>query len=166
MFTPVHLTSNPLRARGGYEKWRLAGYMLLGVYIVTIGLVVFWPVHVDDNPSGELVKTFLRTGHNQGWLPLWFSYKTVEWLSNVLMFTPGGFLLTLLLRNRTRRWVPLLALATTACIEFTQLWMPGRTSSLWDIVANTLGGTLGWAAALAILWGIYRSKKLKDSASL
>lgn len=143
----------------GMKFLRVAGSILLGIYLLLIACIVFWPVHVDDNTGGELVREFLRNGHQNGWLPLWFSYKTVEWLSNVLMFTPGGLLLTLLIPWRKRTWVPLIAFATTCFIEFTQLFMPGRTSSIWDIAANTLGGTIGWLIAIVIQWVFLKNSR-------
>lgn len=154
---PIHsvMTRNPLKSEGGHAKWRIFGYLLLACYTLAVLVIVFWPAHVDDNAGGEFVRSIVHAGHVQGWIPLWFSYQSVEWLSNVLMFTPGGFLLTLLLSPSARRWVPLCALGGTVAIECTQLVMPGRTSSVWDVVANTLGGTLGWLCALAILWVVY-----------
>lgn len=152
----AHQSINPLRVSAGHHQWRMTGFILLGVYGLCVALVVFWPVHIDANQSGEWTKVFLSSGHRQGWLPLWFTYKTLEWVSNVVMFMPGGFLLTLLMRGTSRRWVPLIALAGTTIIESVQRIMPGRTSSVWDIFANTLGGSLGWLCALAFLAVLYR----------
>lgn len=143
-------------------QWiRVLGLVLLAVYVLLVGFIVLWPTHVDDISSGRYVLMFLHTGHSQGWLPLWFTYQTVEWLSNVVMFVPGGFLMALLF-ERVRSWVPLLAFATTCGVESTQYFMPGRTSSVWDIVANTLGGTVGWGCALFLLWAVNTLRILRN----
>lgn len=150
-----HLSSQPRRKR----RWKL-GWALLLVYVALLSVVVFWPVHVDANVSGDFVQKFLHRGHQQGWLPSFITYQSVEWFSNVLMFIPGGFLLTLMVQKRWRRYVPWVAMLTTVVIETVQRGMPGRTSSLWDIVANSLGGTIGWASALLILQVASRSRFL------
>lgn len=64
-------------------------------------------------------------------------------LLNLILFLPLGLL------ARDRGWTLLRTvaslLALTAGIELTQaLWLPGRDASLGDVIANTMGGGIGW----------------------
>lgn len=126
---------------------RKIGYLLTLIYMLLVALIVLWPVHVDDNAAGGLLHDLLTRGHTEGWLPLWFNYGLVEWLSNLVMFVPGGLLLGLLLARPLRTWVPLAGLCTSLGIETIQHLMPGRTSSALDVLANFLGALLGWGLA-------------------
>jgi VanZ family protein len=78
-----------------------------------------------------------------------------DWTANVLLFVPIAFTL-MATACVDRRWsigpaiapfvMAVCAVASTA-IEFSQLYFPGRVSSLSDIVAQTIGsgiGVLGW----------------------
>jgi len=67
---------------------------------------------------------------------------------NVLMFVPFGCLLPLVLGPLDRgRRVALAACCTSVLIELYQLRMPGvRRADVNDVLANTLGAALGWAA--------------------
>lgn len=124
---------------------------ITALYLVVLAFVTLWPVHVDDNAAGGFLHNLINRGHGEGWLPAWFTYELVEWLSNVVMFVPGGFLLGLLLTPPWRWFVPLMGLATTVAIESVQHFMPGRTSSALDVLANSWGALLGWFLALVVL---------------
>jgi glycopeptide antibiotics resistance protein len=79
-----------------------------------------------------------------------FDYAWLERLSNVVMFVPLGALLELLLG--VRRWWLVLALAAafSSAVELVQLlWLPDRTASVVDVLANTIGA--GCGAALSAL---------------
>lgn len=80
-----------------------------------------------------------------------------DWLANVVLFVPLGYLLMgALCVDRSGRG-PLAALAVLPCclclsvfVEFAQLWFPPRVASLNDIVAQAIGTVLGvllWLAA-------------------
>ena len=79
-----------------------------------------------------------------------------DWVANVLLLVPIGFLWSAALSvdSRSRLWrgatVLLVAGASGLLaigIEFTQLWFPRRTVSQNDIMAETIGGLAG-----ALLW--------------
>jgi len=61
-------------------------------------------------------------------------------IQNILLFLPIGFLFRL---TTGRRGVLLLGAGLSFSIETTQLFIPARTSSIVDILANTLGAGLG-----------------------
>jgi VanZ like protein len=60
---------------------------------------------------------------------------------NVLLFMPFGFGLRL---RGTKRWLAWsVALAITVTVETLQIYIPGRDSTLSDVVTNALGGLAG-----------------------
>jgi hypothetical protein len=82
-------------------------------------------------------------------------YELYDILLNIAGFLPFGFLVTHVLKRRTRSIVALLLLtAAAACafslfIELTQYYLPSRSSSMVDVASNSLGGLLGaWIALL------------------
>ena len=84
---------------------------------------------------------------------LWFFDKYLDkqdLFLNALLFVPFGFSLGWRLDKWKFRWPPALVLTCVAsgafsfCIELTQKFMPTRTSSWFDVLANTVGGPLGW----------------------
>jgi hypothetical protein len=60
---------------------------------------------------------------------------------NVLLFIPFGFGLRLRGMNRWRAWA--LTIATTVLVETLQIYIPGRDSTLGDVVMNSVGGLAG-----------------------
>src|SRR5438874_8314278 len=76
---------------------------------------------------------------------------TSDVLLNILLFAPLGAALALHLRSIPR--CALSAALLSAAIELAQLYIPGRDSSLGDVLSNTLGGTLGaLVTRAAVLW--------------
>jgi glycopeptide antibiotics resistance protein len=80
-----------------------------------------------------------------------------DWAANILLFIPLSFLWMAALAA-DRRWYASLVAALfmlpgctllSAAIEFTQLYFPPRITSVNDIVAESLGGSLG-----TLLWVI------------
>lgn len=135
------------------------------LYLLAVAFIVLWPTHVDSGESGETLARILASGHASGWLPIWFGYGQVEWLSNVIMFMPGGAFFTWLATRPgalrpARPWlIPAGGLAATCLIETIQHFMPGRTSSPLDVLANTLGCVIGWVFALVVLKLARKPKK-------
>ncbi|MFZ5830300.1 MAG: VanZ family protein [Planctomycetota bacterium] len=79
-----------------------------------------------------------------------------DWVANILLFVPLGFFYTgsVCLDRRGRLGAAFVAGVVTlagtmasVAIEFTQIWFPGRTVSINDVVAETIG-----AAAGSMLW--------------
>ncbi|MFW2133382.1 VanZ family protein [Ectothiorhodospira haloalkaliphila] len=75
-----------------------------------------------------------------------------QWVANILLFVPLGLFWTAWLSGYVRGvwghcvvglFVALLALATTATVEFLQYWLPRREPSLLDMSGNLSGGVLG-----------------------
>lgn len=88
-------------------------------------------------------------------------------LANVLLGVPLGFALLGAARVDKRGMLPLVlwglallpvCVGVAVTVEFLQLYTPGRTCALSDVVAQTLGATAGMA-----LWGI-AGQRLTDGA--
>jgi VanZ family protein len=88
-----------------------------------------------------------------------------DWVANLLLFIPQAWLLLAAL-TVDRRWfwrVPAVLVVVPLCfgfallIEFTQIQFPPRTTSINDIIAETLGAVVGsclwlWAGQRTIDW--------------
>jgi hypothetical protein len=112
----------------------------LGVYFCYVGALSSAPF--DFTVASLAERTFV-TGN------LW----RADWLVNILGFVPFGAIVYWLTQptaeNFLARWA--LTIGTAAgvslAIETAQLFLPGRFSSFADLLANTLGGGLGfWLA--------------------
>lgn len=90
------------------------------------------------------------------------SDQRADWVGNLLMLVPFGFLATGAIHPASRAWRPVLAmLACTAvilAIKYLQLFFPPRTVSLNYIVAQCAGAAIGcsasaaWAATAQARW--------------
>ncbi len=70
-----------------------------------------------------------------------------DFLENALLFVPFGFGLACWLVKKRRRglWVAWAAGAAFSwVVEFLQVFLPTRTSSWWDVIANSIGSALGY----------------------
>lgn len=96
-----------------------------------------------------------------GWPPTaWVTFDIVEFSANVLMFVPLGLLV---LAWGGRPWHGILGgLALSTLIETSQLlFLPTRVADVRDLIANTVGATLGvLAAALISRWIRLHSERI------
>ena len=131
------------------RRARRAAGVLLGVILVVIAVIVFWPGPPD--PNGQVaLRVYLERGHRHG-LPRWVDYDLVQNLSNVVMFVPIGVLGALALYRRNYLIV-LYAAVASGLIELVQLvLLPHRVASWQDITANTVGAFLGLLCAVPAL---------------
>jgi glycopeptide antibiotics resistance protein len=129
------------------------------LYAVALLLVVFWPVPVDRH-AGATLRQWLDLLHSIQF-PDWFDYALVEWLANIVMFTPFGFFAAWLLPWR-HWWLVLPAgFAASVLIEACQAaFLPERFASPADVQANTLGTAAGLlACALVRIPGAWRRRR-------
>lgn len=70
--------------------------------------------------------------------------RLVGLIGNVLLFAPFGAVLAA--RGLKGLQVVLIGASTSIAIEATQWFIPGRTTSLDDVLLNTLGTALGFVA--------------------
>jgi VanZ family protein len=152
-----------MRATQASSSARSFGWLALGfLAFATYGSLV--PLDFRPLPAAEAVEHY-----REAWMvPIRVGSRS-DWLSNILLFTPLGYLLAGWLSvDRPRRAlvavavaVPVTSATLSAAIEFAQVYFPSRTVSARDVVAETLGGTIGgvaWLAARRLLavpswWG-------------
>ena len=135
----------PGSGQSGARVWRLILWPVTALYCAVVASIVFAPVHVDDNEMGGRLAQLLDTGHAEGWLPAFITYSSIEQLSNVIMFMPGGFLFALLLKPKARPHVLYAG------------FMPDRTGDPVDVLMNGSGALLGAAGAL----GVHRWRRVR-----
>lgn len=125
-----------------------AGVATLGLLLCVA--VVLWltlsPTPVDRGYESA-IGVFLDALHRHG-VPGWFGYRKLEFSANVLLFWPLGFLTALALPWRSTWLALLVVLAISASVEWAQwAFLSARAPSGLDVLANTLGGGAGAAAA-------------------
>ncbi|MEU1277281.1 VanZ family protein [Streptomyces sp. NPDC005805] len=139
------------RRRGGAPGWRggpLVLRVLTALYAAAAVAITIFPLWVY---GGEYRNAMPWTNQIQ---PIPLLTADVSMLPNVIMFLPLGFLLPLFSDRFTRgRTVAVCALASLG-IELTQLLQyialgNGRAVDINDLIANTLGGLLGYAVLRA-----------------
>jgi glycopeptide antibiotics resistance protein len=82
-----------------------------------------------------------------------FTFADLEFISNIAIFVPIGFLFVALF-GRRRWWLAILAGAVlTLVIEGTQTFLPARVPDVRDLIANTTGAILGALLALLVTSG-------------
>ncbi|KAA0977921.1 VanZ family protein [Paeniglutamicibacter gangotriensis] len=118
------------------------------LYLAALMAIAFWPTPVDRPMSGNLttVITWLQT-HG---MPGFIGYNTIEFAANIVLFMPLGYLAGVWSRTW---WLPVaVGLGASVLIELGQaIFLPERFSSVFDVVANTLGAGAG--AGLFLLLG-------------
>ncbi len=125
------------------SRFRLAiSGTLLVCYVAIVAAATMWPTPVDTPLVGAITR-LLDLLHRHG-LPMWFGYGDLEFIANILMFVPLGFLLALALPQRKWWLVVLLIPAVSFGIEIVQgEFLVARFASIWDVAANTFGGYMG-----------------------
>ncbi|MEU6310719.1 VanZ family protein [Streptomyces sp. NPDC047014] len=136
------------RRRGHIPGWRGGPLVLRAVtalYAAAVVSITVFPLWVY---GGAYRNEAPWTGQIQ---PIPLLMADVSMIPNVVMFVPLGFLLPLLSHRLTRgSTVAVCALASLG-IELVQLLQyitlgHGRAVDINDLIANTLGGLLGYAA--------------------
>ncbi|WP_265520436.1 VanZ family protein [Oerskovia flava] len=123
-------------------------------YLAAVLVVTLWPSpQTTDAP--RWTAAILAAAHTLG-IPL--TVEVLEPLANVVMFVPFGLLGWFLAadrrpgtpRGRLAAVVVLAGCALSASIETVQLAVPGRVTSLQDVVVNTAGALVGVLLALLL----------------
>jgi glycopeptide antibiotics resistance protein len=139
--------------------------LLLIVYAAFVLVVTMWP-HPKQLEFDGIASRLLRALHNIG-VPEWFGYDKLEFTANIGMFVPLGFLLGLALA-RGAWWVALFLLpAFSGAIEFAQgIALEERVSTVFDVLANTIGGYVGLLLAMILRAMIYARDRTKIEREL
>ena len=88
--------------------------------------------------------------------PLGLTFTAFDAISNLLAYLPFGILLALTLRtyysgSNSVLFATLLAMALSVSMEYLQMYLPMRTSSNADIIANGIGALSGALLAVSIV---------------
>lgn len=123
--------------------------MLAIGYGIFLALVVFWPSPIDRPVAGMLERVISEL-HERG-VPAFVDYSFIEFTANVALFVPVGFLFGLMLPMRWTVIALLLGPALSGAIEVAQhVLLAERYSTISDIVANSIGSTLGVMVAVTV----------------
>lgn len=131
--------------------------VLIGGAVLFVAFAVygsFVPFNLRRVPFYEALTTFKATR----FIPLGLASRS-DLVTNILLFVPVGFFMLGALAYRTRL-APLLAIpvlgvafAISVAIEFGQIFVRGRTPSLNDVAAETIGAVVG-----VVLWMVVGSR--------
>jgi hypothetical protein len=114
---------------------RYVATTVAAVYLAALGVLLLWPDHPDRDAGAAYAVLY---GLFPGATPV-----TMDFGLNVVLFVPFGVVLAVLLRGHPWRLIGVAGVVPLT-IEIVQaVFLPGRTSSALDVVANTLGGLIG-----------------------
>jgi len=137
----------------------LIGFAILLAYSTLILSVTLSPTQMDVNYQNAVLR-LIEVLHRNG-VPTWFGYGEVEFLANVAMFVPFGFIVAILLPQRLSALTVLVGPAFSALIENVQReFLSERVASLYDGYANSAGAIIGFFLA-ATLRAIVHSRDRK-----
>lgn len=147
VFTAVAL----VRHRGGVPGWRggpLALRAATALHATAVASLTFFPLWIY---GGDYRNQAPWIGQLQ---PIPFLTADLSMVPNVIMFLPLGFLLPLLLSGSGRGRTVVICALVSLGIEVVQLLQyiafgNGRSVDINDLIANTLGGLLGYAVLRA-----------------
>jgi glycopeptide antibiotics resistance protein len=125
--------------------------LVIGIpFLALLGFLALTPRRVEQSIPNVL-DLILGAVHRLGWTSL--DFTTLEVAANVLVFVPVGIVAYVFLPRRAR-WLALAAgPAASVAIELTQLLaLPNRDPSINDVIANSIGATIGVALCLLSSW--------------
>lgn len=133
--------------------------ILFIVYLAFVLWVTMMPA-LQDVGVDSIAERILSALHRMG-VPEAFGYMELEFVANIGMFVPLGFLLGLALPG-WGWWLALLLLpALSGGIEYVQgEHLPNRVSDIRDIVSNSIGAWIG-VFAQALLRGLVHARDEK-----
>ncbi|MBK0419462.1 VanZ family protein [Leucobacter sp. CSA1] len=130
-----------MRNRAGLG--RAVALLLLAVNAVLLVLIVFLPP--EDHQALDLVWVLADFAGRFG-VPVGLAARVIEFGANIVLFVPFGLLVPPAL-GWLRPWglvgTVVLGAAVSTAIETIQLFIPGRVTSVLDVIANTLGTLCG-----------------------
>lgn len=139
-------TSDLPRTSGA--RHALAWILAVG-YGLFLAFVVFWPSPIDQPVAGLLDRVIAEL-HERG-VPAFVDYDFIEFTANIALFIPVGAFFGLALPMTW--WVGMLLAGPvlSAAIELIQgAVLSARYASVYDVVANSIGATVGVFCVLVI----------------
>lgn len=136
-------------------RWVIAwsGLALCAAFILVLTM---WPTPIDRGYESSIDRV-LQLLHNRG-VPDWFGYRKFEFAANMVMFVPFGFF-TVLSLPKNKWWIAvfLIPLFSVSIETAQKMFLSQRFSSVFDVIANFVGGYLGIGAAV-IIWSLVWSR--------
>ena len=112
------------------------------IYSILICIGVFFKVNLAQNITITLFKNVEGVNKSFSFYP--FAKTLTDFLINILMFVPLGFLLSPILKKHTLIKTLLIGFIFSTFIELMQLLLPiVRSPQLSDIILNTLSCLIG-----------------------
>ncbi|WP_367129275.1 VanZ family protein [Saccharothrix sp. HUAS TT1] len=139
------LVTRAVRGRPGWTGRHLVTRAVVGFYVAGVVHFTLFPIDVQRGPYANRTAWYEQVN----WLPL-LTADVPSFALNVVMLVPFGVLLPLVsARAASARRVAALSLAFSASIEVAQLLVyvfarSGRSVDVNDLLANALGGVLGY----------------------
>lgn len=127
---------------------RLVSAALLVMYVVFLAAVL-----TEYNPTvaTDVVARFEAWLESKGAPAVMTGPGRVEFLLNAAMFAPIVFLAALTFpRHPWANWVVYAFVASAAVELFQGVYLPPRSATFVDVVANTLGGLIGAVASVPL----------------
>lgn len=127
------------------SAFAIAARTLLVPYGIALALIVWLPAAAASRVTG-IVFRLARFVSERLDISLSATYTVFEFGANVALFIPFGLLVAAGWPRTNAWWVILLGFSASAAIELVQTMIPGRVTTLSDVVANTLGMIIGCCA--------------------
>lgn len=126
----------------------------LGLCLAVVLAATLSPTPIDQGYESAIERV-LSILHRNG-VPEWFGYRWLEFSANIAMFVPLAYFLSLVFPTRFL-WLALpLVPALSVVLETLQFFvLPARFATVNDVIANTVGGWVGVAAAAATVAAVH-----------
>lgn len=126
----------------GADRRALVARIVLALVLLAVAAILLWPTRPATGAQNALEAWFERL-HRRG-LPTWLGFGSIEFLANVAMFVPLGFLTVLGWPGR-QLWVPVTGwLLFSAAAELIQATLEAdRVGDCRDVLANSIGALIG-----------------------
>ena len=132
------------------------GLSVLVLYTIFILVVTLSPAQMDVSYQNAVIR-LLDALHRNG-VPQWFGYGEVEFLANVAMFVPFGFLVAILLPQKLSLLTVLVGPGFSAFVEnFQRQFLDERVASIYDVYANS-AGAIGGLILAALLRAVVHAR--------
>lgn len=145
----VYLATTIYKIKKNGDKLNKFQYITLitfGIYILSVIDLTQFPINLDWSIYRDLTPWYKKINP----IPI-LTIDMSSFILNVIMLFPYGVYQYLLIKEEKLRWeyVALKSFIFSLCIELTQLFMyiifnSARSVDVNDLVANTLGGVIGY----------------------
>ena len=143
-------------------EWNVA---LLIIYFIILAMLTLIPVPITNGGALKisLIPFVDIINGIRGITTANPMYAVMVFVSNILLFVPLGFLLSIYLEIKKRlniKYIVIAGITVSVLIEVSQLMFSlGRTTNVDDIISNTSGAVIGYFLAKVIIKIVY--KKIK-----